>query len=149
MSINWWKWKVWKWWLLICVQLFAMLWTAGQVPRSMGFFRQEYWSRLPFPSQGDLPNPGTEPQSLALQADSLLSEPLNVIGNPNVTYPYNRILFGSRKWLKYWLTLQGGWTSKTSHQMKKVSHRKKYILYCPHFREISRIHKSVKGSLVA
>ena len=41
----------------------------------MGFYRQEYWSGLPFPSPGDLPNPGTEPRSPALQADSLPSEP--------------------------------------------------------------------------
>ena len=42
---------------------------------SMGFFRQEHWSGLPFPSPGDLPNPGIEPRSPALQADCLLSEP--------------------------------------------------------------------------
>ena len=42
---------------------------------SMGFSRQEYWSWLPFPSPGDLPNPGIEPRSPTLQADSLLSEP--------------------------------------------------------------------------
>ena len=41
----------------------------------MEFFRQEYWSGVPFPSLGDLPDPGTEPGSPALQADSLLSEP--------------------------------------------------------------------------
>ena len=41
----------------------------------MGFSEQTYWSGLPFPSVGDLPNPGTEPGSPALQADSLLSEP--------------------------------------------------------------------------
>ena len=41
----------------------------------MEFSKQEYWSGLPFPSPGDLPNPGIEPKSLALQADSLLSEP--------------------------------------------------------------------------
>ena len=40
----------------------------------MGFSRQEYWSGLPFPSPGDLPNPGIEPWSLALQADGLPSE---------------------------------------------------------------------------
>ena len=40
----------------------------------MEFSRQEYWSGLPFPSPGDLPNPGTKPRSLSLQADSLLSE---------------------------------------------------------------------------
>ena len=42
----------------------------------MGFSKQEYWSGLPFPSSGDLPDPGMEPRSPALQADSLLSEPL-------------------------------------------------------------------------
>ena len=41
----------------------------------MGFSRQEYWSELPFPSPGDLPNPGIEPRSPALQADALSSEP--------------------------------------------------------------------------
>jgi len=46
-------------------------WTvAHQAPLSMGFPRREYWSGLPFPSPGDLPNPGTEPSSPALQADS-------------------------------------------------------------------------------
>ena len=46
-----------------------------QGPLSMGFSRQEYRSRLPFPSPGDLPNPGIEPGSPALQADALPSEP--------------------------------------------------------------------------
>ena len=41
----------------------------------MEFSKQEYWSGLPFPSPGDLPNPGTEPGSPPLQADALLSEP--------------------------------------------------------------------------
>ena len=41
----------------------------------MRFYRQEYWSGLPFPSPGDLPDPGIEPRSPALQADCLLSEP--------------------------------------------------------------------------
>ena len=41
----------------------------------MGFSRQEYWSGLPFPSPGDLPNPGIEPRSSTLQADSLPAEP--------------------------------------------------------------------------
>ena len=46
-----------------------------QAPLSMGFSRQEYWSGLPFPSPGDLPNSGVEPRSPGLQADSLLYEP--------------------------------------------------------------------------
>ena len=57
------------------VQLFATPWTvAHQAPLSMGFSKQEYWSGLPFPSPGDLPDPGIEPRSLmspVLQADSL------------------------------------------------------------------------------
>ena len=46
-----------------------------QAPLSMGFARQEYWSGLPFPSPGDLPDPGIEPGSPALEADALPSEP--------------------------------------------------------------------------
>jgi len=54
----------------------ATPWTvAHQVPLSMGFSRQEYWTGLQFPSLGYLPNPGIKPRSLALQADSLPSEP--------------------------------------------------------------------------
>ena len=58
------------------VQLFGTPWTvAYQAPPSLGFSRQEYWSGLPFPSPGDLPNPGIEPGSPVLQADALPSEP--------------------------------------------------------------------------
>ena len=54
---------------------FATPWTiAPQTPLSMSFSRQKYWSGLPFPSPGDLPNPGIEPWSPVLQADSLLTE---------------------------------------------------------------------------
>ena len=48
---------------------------AYQALQSMEFSSQEYWSGLPFPSPGDLPNPGIEPRSPALQADTLPSEP--------------------------------------------------------------------------
>ena len=54
---------------------------AHQVPLSMGFSWQEYWSGLPFPSHGDLPNPGIEPWSSALYADTFTSEPP---GKPHV-----------------------------------------------------------------
>ena len=58
------------------VHLFVTPWTvAHQAPPSMGFTRQEYWSGLPFPSPGDLPNPGIEPRSPTLWADALTSEP--------------------------------------------------------------------------
>ena len=55
---------------------------AHQAPLSMGLSRQQYWTELPFPSPGDLPEPGIEPRSPALQVDSLLSEPR---GKPNYT----------------------------------------------------------------
>ena len=60
-------------------QLCATPWTvARQAPLSMGLSRQEYWRGLPFPSPGDLPNPGIEPGSPALQADSLLTELIKI-----------------------------------------------------------------------
>ena len=58
------------------VRFFATPWTvAYQAPLSMGFSRQEYWSGLPFPSPGDLPDPGIKPGSPTLEADALISEP--------------------------------------------------------------------------
>ena len=58
------------------VRLFVTPWTSVyQTPPSMGFSRPEYWSGLPFPSPGDLPDPGIEPRSPTLQADALTSEP--------------------------------------------------------------------------
>ena len=58
------------------VQLFATSWTvAHQSLLSMGFSRQEYWSGLPFPSPGDLPNPGTESDSLAFAGGFFTTEP--------------------------------------------------------------------------
>ena len=59
------------------VRLSVTPWTvAYQASPSMGFSRQEYWSVLPSPSPGDLPNSGIEPGSPALEADTLTSEPL-------------------------------------------------------------------------
>ena len=75
--------------LLSRVRLFAIhgLYVAHQAPPSMGFSRQEYWSGLPFPSSGDLPDPGIEPRSPTLQADALTSAPP---GKPKI-YSYNNI----------------------------------------------------------
>ena len=71
--------------VLSCVQLFATLWTmALQAPLSLKFFRQEYWSGLPFPTPGDLPDPGIEPASPALAGKSFTTEPP---GKPLVTGP--------------------------------------------------------------
>ena len=71
---SWWWW--WWWWFSSkSSPTLETAWTvACQAPLSMGFSRQEYWSGLPFPSPGDFPNPGIEPWSPALQADSLLTE---------------------------------------------------------------------------
>ena len=58
--------------LLSYMRLFVIPWTvAYQAPLSREFSRQEYWSELPFPSWGDLPNPEIEPMSPALQAETL------------------------------------------------------------------------------
>ena len=58
------------------VRPFATPWPVGyQAPLYMGFSRQEYWSGLPLPSPGDLPDPGIKPVSPALQTDALPSEP--------------------------------------------------------------------------
>ena len=70
------------------IRLFVSPWTvAHQVPLSMGFSRQEYWSRLPFPSPGDLPKPGIEPRS-----PTLLSEP------PGKSFPPEGIVYNALKW---------------------------------------------------
>ena len=62
--------------VLVAQLFFATPWTVAlQAPWCVGFPRQEYWSGLPFPSPGDLPHPGIEPGSLALQVDSLPFEP--------------------------------------------------------------------------
>ena len=76
------------------VRLFATSWTvAYQAPPSVGFSRQEYWSGLPSPSPGDLPNPGIEPRSPALQAGASTSAPPgkhNVVGL-NVRGPEEKV----------------------------------------------------------
>ena len=67
---------------LSCVRLFATPETvAYYAPPSMGFSRQEYWSGVPLPSPGDLPDPGIEPGSPALQADASLSATREVIAD--------------------------------------------------------------------
>ena len=69
---------------------FVTPWTlALQAALSMEFSRQEYWSGLPFPSPGDLPDPGMKPRSSTFQADSLPSEPLE---KPNFTMELSRCL---------------------------------------------------------
>ena len=90
------NWKIkWKWKSLSRVQLFATPWTV----ESLELSRLEYWSGFPFPSPGDLPNPGTEPRSPALRADSLPAEPPE---SPRilewVAYPFSRGSSRPRNW---------------------------------------------------
>ena len=67
-------------------RLFATPWTvAYQAPPSMGFSMQEYWSGLPFPSPGDLPDPRIEPRSPTFQADALTTEPPGKPNRPETT----------------------------------------------------------------
>ena len=90
------------------VRLFETLWTVTyQAPPSMGFSRQEYWSGLPFPSPGDLPDPGIEPGSPALQADALTSDPpgkaLSLVKPPTnmlcvCLSSYKKVLLCVRPW---------------------------------------------------
>ena len=75
----------------------AILWTvACQAPLSIGFSRQKYCSGLPFPSPGDLPDPGIEPRSPTLQADDL---PTELRGKPTLHYrnAFNYFLSPSAK----------------------------------------------------
>ena len=78
------------------VRLCTTLSTAAyQAPPSMGFSRQEYWSGLPFPSPGDLPDSGIEPGSPVLQADSL---PAELPGKPPLVSRYAQIASGHPPW---------------------------------------------------
>ena len=95
--------------LLSCVQLFETPWTvAHQAPPSMEFSRQEYWSGLPFPSPGHLPDPGIKPRSPTLQADALPSEPpgkillnnMEILTNLGMaTFPYHKFYLAFFAWL--------------------------------------------------
>ena len=100
------------------VQVFVTPWTvACQASLSMRFSREEYWSGLPCPPPGDRPDPGIEPTSPALQADSLPAEPL---GNPKNTgvgslsllqriSPTQELNWGLLhcRWILYQLSYQG------------------------------------------
>ena len=89
------------------VQLFASLWTvAPQAPLSLGFSRQEYWSGLPCPSPGDLPDPEIKPRAPTLQADSL---PAELQGKP-LTYIADLLTLNSKATA---LLLMPEWSSLT------------------------------------
>ena len=76
-----------------CVQLFATPWiVAHQTLLSMGFPRQEYWSGLPCPSPGDLPDPRIESASLALAGRFFTTEPLDNSDNIKVQFRQYKIM---------------------------------------------------------
>ena len=102
--------------LLSRVRLFATQWTvAYQASPSMGFSRKEYWSGLPFPSPGDLPDPGIEPGSPTLQADTLTSEPP---GKPSIVY---KMLIYRENWMH--LSLQPPMNLYTFQNVGKIERR--------------------------
>ena len=80
------------------VQLFVMLWiVAHQAPLSIGFSRQEYWNGLPYPSPGDLPDPGIEPMSLALAGGFFIT---------STTWDYILLWVLLRKWFLWYKKLE-------------------------------------------
>ena len=106
-------WK-WKWKSLSRVWVFEIPWTvAYQASLSMGFSRQEYWSGLPFPSPGDLPDSGIKPGSPALEGDALTSEPPGkpiyykycVIMTHLITHFHISRLLGCYRFLFQWTSL--------------------------------------------
>ena len=130
-----------------CVRLFVTPWTVPrQAPLSMGFSRQEYWSGVPSPSPGDLPDPGVEPLSPASpapQADSLPSEPpgkpmntgagsLSLLQGIFPTQELNQSLVLCRQ-----ILYQGSPHIHTTiykidnQQGPTVLHRERYSIFCP------------------
>ena len=113
-------------WSLNRVQPFVTLWTAAhKTPQSIEFFRQEYWSGLSFPSPGDLPDPGIEPRSPALQADFLPTEPP---GNRNRNRVHNKqTAFETSKNLPPPLSVK----KLSSKKTPKVKEGTSSVLSCP------------------
>ena len=105
---------------------FATLWTvAFQAPMPMGFSRQEYWSELPFPPSGDLPDWGIKPKSLHWQEGSL---PLSPPGKPNSSQRSQRVCHFSHTYQFLFC-----WTCKTEEEIR----------FCPRNWEQCEIFKSL------
>ena len=88
----------------------------------MGFSRQEYWSGLPFPSPEDLPDPGIEPRSPALQADALLSEPP---GKSQFTWIVTvllamRVMLMNQQYIVHKMSLRGSLVAQTVKNLSTV-----------------------------
>ena len=94
--------KVKKWSRSVVSNFLRPLTVTYQTPPSMGFSRQECWSGLPFPSPGDLPNPGIKPGSPALQADALPSEPPGKPNKKPVLCPENQYYLGNKSHCSSW-----------------------------------------------
>ena len=128
------KWSKWKWSKSLSrVRLFATLWTvAHQVPPSMGFSRQEYWSGLPFPSPGDLPDPRIELRSPALQADALTSEPLSDCMYVNIHICICMYTHAGTQMLNNF-NLSG----RSRFELRFVWHSSRFLLFCTIEQEIT------------
>ena len=114
------------WTLCFCVRLCVTLWTvARQAPQSLGFSRQEFWSGLPCPPPGNLPNPGIEPKSPTLQVYSLPAEPP---GKPN-NLIMKSVKFSKVKGYKL--------IAKFRHKLKKVGKITRPFRY-----DLNQIHYS-------
>ena len=137
--------------LLSHVWLFVTPWTvARQTPLSMGFTRQEYWSGLPCPSPGDLPDPGIEPGSSALQPDTLLFEPLGKSWETyRLLFIYNRTLknpfpvslniaisYPPKLSLTSWNTMFSHPVIPDSLQPHGLQHARPPCLYLPEFAQV-------------
>ena len=127
-----------------CVLLFAALGTvACQAPLSMGFSRQEYWSELPYPPPGDLPNPGIKATSLmfsALPGGFLPGAPPEKPCPRNSLVQFSSVQFLSRVWLFVtpWiatrqasLSITNSWSSPKLMSIKSVKPSRHLILCCP------------------
>ena len=91
-------------------------WTvAHQAPPSIGFSRQEYWNGLPFPSPGDLPNPGIKPTSPTLQADTLNSEPPVKPGGKEDDRGWDSWMVSLIQWPLVWANSGRWWRTESWH----------------------------------
>ena len=139
-----------------CVQLFATLWTiAPQAPLSMGFSRQEYWSGLPCPPPGDLPDPGMEPKSLSSLAlaggSSTTWEPLRKHGLLS-HWRFRRQSHNSafrkdqKKPVLWGRKLRGFWKNEPSQACNHTSFVPRSSLPSPHVSKEQRMRLSNKKS---
>ena len=128
---------------------FTTTWTVFfQAPLSMGFSRQEYWSGVPFPSPGDLPNPGIKPESPTLQADSL---PLSHQGSLfNLVELASNIKDYASKCWSIWPCLECNayfiiWLQKYCHKYLWLSVKyKKLLKHILLLKQYKTLHKQIK-----